>query len=152
MPEFIVTVTRTERITFVLDADSREDAEYRYLADAREIGSKTVSLTVDSVEEAESASYTTRLVATLMLLLGGGWTTSRQREVHLLRHAEGLFVTATVATDADGMLLTLEPGLGNATDAPEQIRLTGSMDTDAASVQDQLDRFLNQSAEWDVED
>lgn len=43
-----VTVTRTEMITFLVRAISREDAEERYLMDGVETASKTTELHVDS--------------------------------------------------------------------------------------------------------
>ena len=46
-----VTVTRTETITFELDAESADDAWQRYLLDGEETGSRTVSLDVESVQE-----------------------------------------------------------------------------------------------------
>ena len=49
MPRYSVTVTRTESITFELDAASPEDAEERYLMDGDEVGSSTGSLQVESV-------------------------------------------------------------------------------------------------------
>ncbi|MEU2757307.1 hypothetical protein [Streptomyces albidoflavus] len=44
-----VTVLRTERIEFAVEADSREDAEARYLADGVEVASETDSTSVESV-------------------------------------------------------------------------------------------------------
>lgn len=61
MPKFVVTATRTERITFEIHAVDREDATARYLTDGDEIASETVSLTVEDedVTEAQYASWST---------------------------------------------------------------------------------------------
>lgn len=50
MGTFLVSVLRTESISFEVEAESREDAEARYLMDGEETGSKTVDLSVESVE------------------------------------------------------------------------------------------------------
>ena len=42
MPRFSVLVSRTEHITFELDADDAADASARYLSDGEEVSSRTV--------------------------------------------------------------------------------------------------------------
>lgn len=54
MALYEVTASRTESIMFVVDADSPEDAEARYLIDGDEVASKTVELSVGTVQLAES--------------------------------------------------------------------------------------------------
>ncbi|MEU2380393.1 hypothetical protein [Streptomyces misionensis] len=44
-----VTILRTERIEFAVEADSREDAEARYLMDGVEVASETDSTSIESV-------------------------------------------------------------------------------------------------------
>ncbi|MGW4180379.1 hypothetical protein [Streptomyces rubiginosohelvolus] len=44
-----VTVLRTERIAFAVEADSQEDAEARYLADGVEVASETDATSVEGV-------------------------------------------------------------------------------------------------------
>ena len=47
---FEVTITRTERITFEIDAENDEDAEARYLTDGDEVWSRTLDLKVLEIE------------------------------------------------------------------------------------------------------
>lgn len=51
MSKFEVTITRTESITFVLDAINQRDAELRALMDGEEIAAKTVHTEIENVEE-----------------------------------------------------------------------------------------------------
>jgi hypothetical protein len=51
VPTFEVTVLRTERITFAVDAANAAEAEDTYLG-GDEIASRTTDITVESVQEA----------------------------------------------------------------------------------------------------
>ncbi|WP_431881931.1 hypothetical protein [Micromonospora chalcea] len=51
MPKFVVTTLRTERISYEVDAVSKEDAEARYLMDGEEVVSETTSTEIESVDE-----------------------------------------------------------------------------------------------------
>ena len=51
MPRYTVEISRTETITYSVEATSAEDAEARYLMDGEETGSETASLSVESVTE-----------------------------------------------------------------------------------------------------
>ncbi|MFI0813473.1 hypothetical protein [Streptomyces echinatus] len=55
---YLVTVFRTEKITFTLTARSAHDAEERYLLDGEETGSDTVELRVDTIERKAAAEAT----------------------------------------------------------------------------------------------
>lgn len=50
--QYEVTVLRSERIAYRLDARDPEDAKARYLSEGDEVGSKTIGLSVLSVEGA----------------------------------------------------------------------------------------------------
>jgi hypothetical protein len=49
--KYTVTVLRTERIAFTLDAENAQDAEDRYLMDGDEGNSETVSTEIEITEE-----------------------------------------------------------------------------------------------------
>lgn len=51
MAEYEVIVTRTELITFVVEADSAADAEDRYLGEGDEVASRTDTITIQSIAE-----------------------------------------------------------------------------------------------------
>ncbi len=54
MPKYLVHVTRSEAITYEVEATDEDDALTRYLMDGDEIGSDTVATEVDGVGLAES--------------------------------------------------------------------------------------------------
>ncbi len=54
MAKYLVQVTRSEAITFAVEATDEDDALVRYLMDGDEIGSETVALEVDGGALAES--------------------------------------------------------------------------------------------------
>ncbi len=56
MPKYLVHTTRIEAIDFEVEAPSALEAEDRVLQDGDEVGSRTISFTVDYVSPAPSAA------------------------------------------------------------------------------------------------
>jgi len=55
MPKFTVITSRTELISYEIDARDTDDAAARYLRDGEEVGSKTTDTIVTAVQEITDA-------------------------------------------------------------------------------------------------